>query len=202
MNYLLDFLNILAWPVAVVLLGYIFRRDINDAFFIHFRPQPQKIAYRMASIIDVAEKLAVEITDGMGGKPDLHSSEHYKKSHESLQRLAKASPRAAIIETWVEVEHKLLDVADELEIYGRGPLGSKRVLEKLIAQKKLPTEILKMYQSLREIRNKATHVPDYTFSNSDAERYFELYFLFVFILSNATGVKPTVAHISDTFSEK
>lgn len=202
MNYLLDFLNILAWPVSVVILGYIFRRDINDAFFVHFRPQPQKIAYRLASRIEEAEKLAVDITSTMGGKPDLHSSEHYKKSHESLQRLAKASPRAAIIETWVEIEHKLLDIADELEIYGRGPIGSKRVLEKLISQNKLPAEILILYQALRDIRNKATHVPDYTFSNSDAERYFELYFLVVFILSNATGVKPTVAHISDTFSEK
>lgn len=202
MNYLLNFLDILAWPVAVVLLGYIFRRDINEAFFIHFRPQPQKIAYRLVAKIAVAEKLAEEITAGMGGKPDLHSSEYYKKSHESLQRLAKASPRAAIIETWVEIEHKLLDIAEELEIYARGPLGSKRTIEKLIAQNKLPAKILQLYQSLREIRNKATHVPDYTFSNSDAERYFELYFLVVFILSNATGVKPTVATISDTFSDK
>lgn len=201
MNYLLDFLDILAWPVAVVLLGYIFRRDINDAFFIHFRPQPQKIAYRMATKIEEAENLAAEITAGLGGKPDLHSSEHYKKSHESIQRLAKASPRAAIIETWVEIETKLLDIADELEIYARGPLGSKRIIEKLITQNKLPAEILQLYQSLRDIRNKATHVPDYTFSNSDAERYFELYFLVVYILSNATGVKPTVAHMSDTFSE-
>jgi len=201
MNYLLDFLDILAWPISVVLLGYIFRRDINDAIFVHFRPQPQKIAYRLAPKIDIADKLADEIMAEMGGKPDLHSSELYEKSHESLQRLAKVSPRAAIIETWVEIEQKLMDIADELEIYSRGPIGCRRVIEKLISQQKLPADILLLYQSLREIRNKATHIPDYTLTNNDAERYFELYFLIVYILSNATGVAPTVSQIADTFGE-
>jgi len=200
MNYILNLLDIIAWPVAAVLLGFIFRRDINDAIFIHFRPKPQQIAYRLASRIEEAEKLAAEISKEMGGKPDLQSSEHYLKSHESLLRLAKASPRAAILETWVEIEHKLLDIAQELEIYGRGPMGTRRIIEKLISQQKLPADVLQLYQSLREIRNKATHVPDHTLTQSDAERYFELYFLVVYMLSSATGVKSTVAHMGDTFN--
>jgi hypothetical protein len=202
MRYFNELMHILAWPGAVVLLGYLFRKDISDLLMGHFAPKPQRIAYRMSNTIKTAEGIAEAVIASIGGKPDLHGSEAYKKSHEQLQRLAKASPRAAIIETWVEFEANIQDVAEKLEIFSRGPLGTRRTIEKLVEMKKVHPDMLTLYISMREVRNKATYVPDYTINNEDAERYFEIYYLMMHVLNTAAGLQPTVAHIGETFSEE
>ena len=202
MKYFDELIHMIAWPGAIVLLAYLFRKDISDLLMGHLAPKPQRIAYRLSSTLKVAEGIAESVIASLGGKPDLQSSEAYKKSHEQLQRLAKASPRAAILETWVEFESNIQDVAEMLEIFSRGPLGTRRTIEKLVEMKKVHPDMLTLYMSMREVRNKATHVPDYTINNEDAERYFEIYFMMVHVLNTAAGLKPTVAHIGETFDEE
>lgn len=202
MKYFDELIHLIAWPGAMVLLAYIFRKEISDLVMGHLAPKPQRIAYRLSNTIKLAEGIAESVIQSIGGKPELQRSEAYRKSHEQLQRLAKASPRAAIIETWVEFESNIQDVADKLEIFSRGPLGSRRTIEKLVDMKKIHPDMLILYASMREVRNKATHVPDYTINNEDAERYFEIYYIMMHILNTAAGLKPAVAHIGETFEEE
>lgn len=202
MKYFDELIQMIAWPGAIVLLAYLFRKDISELIMGHLAPKPQRIAYRLASTLKIADGIAESVIASLDVKPDLQSSETYIKSHAQLQRLAKASPRAAIIETWVEFEANIQDVAEKLEIFSRGPLGTRRTIEKLVEMKKVHPDMLTLYMSMREVRNKATHVPDYTIKNEDAERYFEIYFMMMHVLNTAAGLKPTVAHIGETFSEE
>jgi hypothetical protein len=202
MRYFNELIHFIAWPAAVVLLAYIFRKDISDLLMGHFAPKPQRIAYRLSTTIKTAEGIAEGIIASIGGKPDLQENETYIKSHEQLQRLAKASPRAAVIETWVELESNVQDVAEKMEIFSRGPLGTRRTIQKLVEMKKVHPDMLTLYTSMREVRNKATYVPDYTINIEDAESYFEIYYMMMHVLNTAAGLKPTVAHIGETFSEE
>lgn len=202
MRYFDELVHVIAWPAALVLLAYLFRKDIRDLVMGHLAPKPQRISYRLSSTLQLADELAQSVVKSIGGQPNVKNNETYRKSHEQLQRLAKASPRAAIIETWVEFEANIQDVADKMEIFSRGPLGTRRTIEKMIDMKKIDPDMLSLYASLREVRNKATHVPDYTISNEDAERYFEIYYVMMYVLNTAAGLTPTVAHIGETFSEE
>jgi hypothetical protein len=202
MRYFNELVQFIAWPGALVLLAYLFRKDISDLIMGHLAPKPQRIAYRLANTLKVAEGIAESVIAAIGGKPDLQNNETYIKGHEQLQRLAKASPRAAVLETWVELESNIQDVAEKLEIFSRGPFGCRRTIEKLVEMKKVDPDMLTLYMSMREVRNKATYVPDYTINNEDAERYFEIYYMMMHVLNTAAGLKPTVAHIGETFSEE
>ncbi|MBD3609185.1 MAG: hypothetical protein HUJ30_01415 [Gammaproteobacteria bacterium] len=202
MKYLIEILNILAWPGALVLLGYLFRKELNEAVLIHFRPQPQKIAYRISSTLSVAEEASIKMMQPYGGISDMHKSEIYTDSHDSLERLAKKSPRAAILETWVELEQTILDMVSDSEVVTRGPRACRRVIEKLVESKKIPEEVFLVYQTLREVRNKATYVPDYSIEKSDAERYIELYLASAYVLSQSMGFKPVVSSIGKTFFDQ
>jgi hypothetical protein len=48
------------------------------------------------------------------------------------------------------------------------------ILDHLDASGKFSPESLKLLNELRQIRNKASHLPDFAVTQSDAERYLEL----------------------------
>lgn len=201
-NFILEIARILAWPLAMVALAIVFRNEIRKLVLYNALPRERKLNARLADSLDEARMIADSIMEESDIK---YSDEENRKDgafvarNDLIQRLTQSSPRAAIIETWVEIEAVLIDVAYNAEIFSRGPMASRRVLDKLIETGKLNSRVLSLYKWMRDIRNKATHLPDGAIDRSDAERYCELSNLMIAIVDSQASGKKSVENISQTF---
>ena len=89
---------------------------------------------------------------------------------EQLHRIANISPRAAILESWL-----LIESAAGQSGFVQGAsiprINSLLFVDWLIREGKLPADSIEVVSSLRELRNKASHLPDFSISLEEAERY-------------------------------
>lgn len=185
MELIIDLLKSIAWPIAVVWLGYIFREDIQRLVSRFTSPELHEIDEKFQHSLTQAEAAAATMATELFGHAYSTDVEAYKKRYAVLQRLVETSPRAAILEAWVEVEAGIMAAAHRLEIEARGPIASRRVVEQLISQGMLSEGVTPLYQWLRDLRNSATHIPDAALELSDAERYFTLAVKFIDVLEVA-----------------
>ena len=106
------------------------------------------------------------------------SSEH--DSLERLMRIAEVSPRAAITESWTELELLITQIANSVEIDPRkeqrhgGVMPSHRMIEELTKNNYFPKGILPLFNDLRRLRNKAAHQHDFDIGLPMAQRYIHL----------------------------
>jgi hypothetical protein len=203
-NFVLEIMRILAWPLALLAIAFIFRNELRKLVLYNALPKERKLNVRLAESLDEARMIADSILEESG---IVYSEEESAKSsifvarNDLIKRLTQSSPRAAIIETWVEIEAVIIEVAYQAEIFSRGPMASRRVLDRLIEKGEINKRILSFYKWMRDIRNKATHLPDGAIDRSDAERYCELSNIMIEILNQKTSPKKSVDTISQTFSD-
>lgn len=92
---------------------------------------------------------------------------------EQLRRIAEVSPRASILEPWVLVEEA---AARSGFVQGAGVprVNPSLFVEELIRLGKLPPDSAALVRQLRKLRNQATHLPDVSITQDEADRYLEL----------------------------
>ena len=172
MEGLYELLRIVVWPAALVWLAYLFRREVREMSKRFAWGKERDVRARVEEMLKKADEAGAEVTRMMENgrvEPSIGAPIRY----EVLQRLAQTSPRAAMIETWVEVDASMTDMAREYFNISRGPMASRRVVERLVENERLPRCALDFYQSLRDLRNSATHFPDRVLTQDDAERFLD-----------------------------
>lgn len=172
MDQLFELLRILVWPAALIWLGYLFRNEVREMSKRFAWGKERDVRARVEEMLKRADEKAAQVTKEMSGgrvEPTVGSPIR----HEVLMRLAQTSARAAIIETWVEVDATITDMARDYYDISRGPMASRRAVERLVEDDRLPRVALDFYQAMRDLRNSATHFPDKVLIQSDAERYLD-----------------------------
>lgn len=91
-----------------------------------------------------------------------------------LEAIAELAPRAAILESWLQVETAAADVIQKsypgaLTSYP-GPLRLREGLQKVGI---LNNHQLALFEQLRALRNEAVHVPDAEFTKAAVANYIE-----------------------------
>ncbi len=202
-NFILELARILAWPLAILALAFIFRYELRKLVLYNALPKERKLNARLSESLDEAKLIADSIQEESGiqfNEDESRESNSFVVRNDLIQRLTQSSPRAAIIETWAEIEAVLMEAAYRNEIFSRGPMASRRVVEKMTENGKLNSRMLSFYKWMRDIRNKATHLPDGSIDRGDAERYCELSNIMIDIVSKQAVEKKSVDTISETFS--
>lgn len=203
-NFVIEVMRILAWPLAMLALAFIFRNELRKLVLYNALPKERKLNVRLVESLDEAKMIADSILEENGivySEEENAKNSSFVARNELIRRLTQSSPRAAIIETWVEVEAVLIEVAYHAEIFSRGPMASRRVLDKLIETGQLNGRVLSLYKWMRDIRNKATHLPDGAIDQTDAERYCELSNIMIEILNQKSQSKKTIESMSEAFSD-
>jgi hypothetical protein len=164
----------LAWPAALFGVIALFRGKVVELI-----PYIGKLKYKefelefretMRELGAEAEALEDADTELQLGEPD---------AADQLYGLAELSPRAAILEAWLNVEaHAAMalrsrKVETDHEIRKLAPLRLARLIESTNA---LNDEELTIFHKLRELRNRAVHLGDPALTAADAAEYIDLSF--------------------------
>lgn len=160
----------ISWPVAVVWIAYLFRRDVKSLLgrISHFKYNAVEASFK-ERLSETEEKLK-EIS---AGQPSTLPGSDLLSKIEQLQRIAAVSPRAAILESWILIEN----AAGQSGFVQGGQvprINSMLFVEWLIREGKLPASSIDVVSSLRELRNEAAHLPDFWVSRDEAERYIKI----------------------------
>ena len=171
MENFVELVKALAWPVAAVWLGYLFRTEIRTLLgrVTSLKHGDTEIGFSQS--LAKAEKAASELKNQKLDNHEETSEELSQK--ELLYRLVEISPRAAVVEAWtlIETAAQKSGITSGSVIKRTYP---KMILDKLINTGQFSPNSIELIDQLRQLRNKASHLPDFAISQKDAERYLDL----------------------------
>jgi hypothetical protein len=168
MEHFVELIKALAWPSAVIWISYIFRSEVRQLLGRVSSFKYKDVEASFGKSLSEAEKSAESIK-----KPKVEVSDADLSQKEQLLRIADVSPRAAVVEAWTLIETAAMknSLTSGVALKRTNP---NMILDNLSASGKFSPESIELINQLRQIRNKASHLPDFAISQSEAERYLDL----------------------------
>ena len=173
MDILIRLTEVLVWPVVVIILAFLFKREVSRVFkrLAHIKYKDLEATFTEG--LREAERLSKTMPISLHKKPLLEASPQVENG-ERLERLLDISPRAAIMEAWIDIESAITSAAEHFGIQGEIPRGRHQVIQYLSQEGIFKNEVVETYNRLRSLRNEAAHAPDLTLSPTEATRYVDL----------------------------
>ena len=161
-------LDTAAWPITVLAILVLLRTPLSGLI-----PLLQRFKYKDLELEFGRQLQAVrqEIQAELPGAAVPRTMASGRQA--TVHRLAEASPRAAVLEAWREIEDALVDAAQRRNLDGRGdPTGSPRALIRALQHGHVvdPGKIGILHELLA-LRNVAAHGPDLALSRDAALEY-------------------------------
>ena len=174
LEFIASIIDSLAWPASLFGVIFLFRARVAELipFIGKLKYKEFELEFRESMRELGAEAKALE-GEGAEEPPEDPSVA------DQLYALAELSPRAAILEAWLNVEsHAAMalrsrGIATDEELRKLAPMRLARLIESTTA---LNDEELKIFHKLRELRNQAVHLGDPDLSAHDVAEYIDLSF--------------------------
>jgi hypothetical protein len=168
LTFLAEVIKALAWPVTVVILLLLLRKPISDLI-----PLLQHLKYKDLEL-DFGKKVQELIADmkkelpGNGKLPDTTLKQR-------LSQLSQSSPRAAILEAWLELEEVALEALKrkQFAITSQDARSPLQLGHALLEAGILDQGKHEIYNRLRNLRNSATHASEFPIGVETAIDYAE-----------------------------
>jgi hypothetical protein len=161
----------LAWPLTTLVLLVLLRRPL-----VRLIPLLRKLKWKELEL-EFEEKVSELKTEAAQALPAAASVRQLTdRTPSQLEHLAEASPRIAIIEAWIQVEHAAKRALSHCQPDPKHAwdLPPSRVGQFLRGYGLLDEDKLELYDSLRSLRNEAAHHEDFTISPRSAVDYVVL----------------------------
>lgn len=175
MSQIIDLIKVIPWwPLTVLVLAVIFRSELRGIFerLQHFKYRDFEATFKEG--LREAEK---EVSDAL---PETKAAESLSEptpagtKQEELMRIAKKSPRAAIATAWREVELAIKEAAVKNGIAVDSNVPLSKVMRELISKGRVPEGFQKVFERLQDLRDQATHAPDFVLGLDETERFIRL----------------------------
>ena len=163
----------LAWPCAFLAVLLVIRKEL-PAIVRSLR----KLKFKDVELEfgEAAKAVAADAKEVVPpSKPDVRVSGQSKEEMSfRLTAIAELSPRAAILESWLQVEAGAVDVIRKRATSNLSSMpGPMRIRDSLIRMEILNAKQAAVFENLRDLRNKAVHVPDAEFTKESVGSYIE-----------------------------
>jgi hypothetical protein len=125
---------------------------------------------------DAARAVASEAKDAVPpSKPNVRLAGQPKEEMSfKLTSIAELAPRAAILESWLQVEAAAVDVVRKRTNTSPTSMpGPMRLRDSLMKAEVLNPKQLAVFENLRTLRNEAVHFPDAQFTKESVSSYIE-----------------------------
>ena len=160
-----NIMSTLAWPVTVIILFLILRKELPN-----IAKSIKKFKYKDVELEFGAAAQAV----AQDAKVSLPASKSSGDIKSRLDAIAEISPRAAILESWMQVEAAAAEVVHKKGLNASIPmLGPSRLISALKKEQILNGKQILIFEQLRVLRNEAVHVHDAEFTNAAVANYIE-----------------------------
>jgi hypothetical protein len=170
MELLVNLLIGIAWPVAAVWIAYLFKGELRSLLHRMSQFKYKDLEAKFESGLAEAE---AKVTAIEKSSPSFLPRPEISSKLEQLRRIADVSPRAAIMEAWVLVE----DAAGKSGFVQGATIphvNPHLFVEELVRLGKLPTGSNSLLDQMRKLRNQASHLPDFSLNQDEADRYLQL----------------------------
>lgn len=172
MDYIVRIVEAVAWPVAVLFIGFLFRRELRIVVSRMSHMKYGGFEAKFEKALAEAEKQAKEIS--VSPKQESAPEIQFDETFERLNRLVAVSPKAAVMESWREVEIATKRAAESKGIRIAGLIAGIKHVDELTQFDRNLIKILPLYARLRTMRNQAAHAMSFELSPEEAERYVVL----------------------------
>ena len=170
MEHIADLIDALAWPVAAIWLGYLFRAEVRQLLSRVSQVKYKELEAKFDEGLAAAEAHVQEV-------PKAHAQmappDETLSQLDQLRRIADVSPRAAILEAWMLIESAAMDVGLATGVVTQR-VTPRSIIDVLARSEHIPESNLALISRLRQLRNQAAHLPDFALTGEEAERYLEL----------------------------
>lgn len=166
MEHLVTLITGVAWPITLLVFAYLFRKEISRGFSKLIRIKYKDFEAEFGETLKQIEDQVPE--PELEDEGDIFNAALVQRRQE-IRSLAAASPRVAILESWIELERALLTAAKNVNI----PVdrGVHKVVNELVALKYLTPSYSKITDSLRRLRNMAVHEIEIELTQSAVDEY-------------------------------
>lgn len=173
MDNLIEFIDVLIWPITTVGLALLFRQNINTAFQRMTKFKFRDIEATFTNKLDQLEEseLIVEISDAQVVQ---ESNSVIEETNQRLERLVDISARAAIMEAWLEVEKELRTLSIVVSVKPEEELPPRLLIRKLVEEGVIDESVSSIYQDLSSLRNQAAHTYDFYLPETETTRYVQI----------------------------
>jgi hypothetical protein len=148
-DFIVEMTKAVAWPIAALSIAFIFRKTIPNLIE---RLSSLKYGGFEAAFANQAASIAENITGAPTQTPPFVDS-----NGEKLLSLAQDSPRAAILEAWLQIERKLHELARIKQIDTNIQNNPTLLLRSLREGKAISHETERAVNGLKQLRNLAVH---------------------------------------------
>lgn len=174
METLVKLIEAIAWPITVVWLGYLFRAELRQLLgrleSLKYKDAEAKFNQQLRE----AEKTASPLKRKPNEAWERATARAVVTQYEQFRRIAEVSPRAAILEAWLDVEAAVYAAAEKAKLEIKSPGNVYLLARNLVSIGKVPEEVMPFFEQLRRLRNNAAHLPDFVLDEGEATKYLEL----------------------------
>lgn len=168
MNYLDFFASViasitsLAWPVAVVASVWIFRNDLRPLLpRMRFKHKDTEFSFRLEEAERTMEQLP----------PPADSAPATPEEITNFERIARASPRSALMEMRREIEDVLKKHAEAQGYKSNWMASPRAILRRLRERDAINSTAASLFDEVIALGNVAAHDSNAAFTFEDAMRY-------------------------------
>ena len=169
MEHFIKILEIVVWPVIVLVTMLMFRRSLEKLLgrIRSVESANNKVLFD-AQLKELEERSKTKLP---ASKVDNAESKSWK---ENLLKVAKLNPRAAMVEAWTAIELACIEAG-----MAQGTVGPKRFHPRILEEFLDKTEgfdsaMISQIMELRKMRNIVIHGRDHDFDYIDGEKFIEL----------------------------
>ncbi|BAK76714.1 hypothetical protein NH8B_1899 [Pseudogulbenkiania sp. NH8B] len=159
-----------AWPLATIWVSYIFRAELRSLLGRMSTFKYKEMEAKFERDIATAKAQSSRLESSKAKMWNEATLSGVLTTYELFQRIAATSPRAAIVEYWIDLEAAIWAAAKKAKIEEHSV--TKRVAA-LIAAGHIEKDVMPLFLKLRDIRNQATHLSEFSISVEDALAYLD-----------------------------
>lgn len=178
MEHFVKLVEALAWPAAAIWLSFIFRSEIRKLLgrvsSLKYKDLEANFEKGLVAAEEEAKKALPEKAKIISGDEEPIYPPPHDSRYEQLLRIAEESPRAALLEAWVEVETSLSETAERFNINNSRRVPARKVVIGLIDTGKFAKTIFPLFEDLRVLRNEAAHAPQFVPTERQTKRYLQM----------------------------
>lgn len=156
LQFISDLVGSLAWPVVVIILVVLLRKEINELLATLTRLKIKDVEMDFQRLTKSAGKLPPSLPS-----PDLTATDRaiYESLEDQILKVSESAPSAAILLAWASVEIAMSSAVARMAISPEPPEYRSAVhnLEQLQRFAGLPQEVVNTISEMRTLRNKVAH---------------------------------------------
>jgi len=161
----------IAWPIAIVWIALSFRDEVRLLLGRVSTLKYKEMEAKFERTLSATKKQVKQLSNEERENWDKGKIKGVLTTHELFQRIAKTSPRAAIIEYWVDLEAAISFAAEKAGIKKESAVEAT---SELVRNKCVTPDILPLVRDLKKLRNQAIHLADKSISEDEALTYLDV----------------------------